>query len=143
MNKNKKKRNQSLSLTDCNQQLIYFSQISKWTFKWFLHHLKTSPFSITRFRSPHLYSQPSILQRLAIDRLELDPSFLQFQHYIRYSEPLELTATSTPLDLSVKTTPVPITPPCTPSPKTRTPLSPTPEVPSKKLKVNYCRECFN
>ncbi|KAH1008094.1 hypothetical protein HUJ04_005238 [Dendroctonus ponderosae] len=89
------------------------------------------------FRSPHLYSQPSILQRLGIDRLELDPSFLQFQHYIRYSsEPLELTATSTPLDLSVKTTPVPITPPCTPSPKTRTPLSPTPEVPSKKVKLN-------
>ncbi|CAG9762010.1 unnamed protein product [Ceutorhynchus assimilis] len=89
------------------------------------------------FRSPHLYPPPpTILQRLAgIDRLSFDANLLQFQHYVRYSEPLELT-TSSPLDLSVKTTQVPITPPCTPSPKIRTPSSPTPEVPCKKIKFS-------
>ncbi|KAL1512935.1 hypothetical protein ABEB36_002434 [Hypothenemus hampei] len=90
------------------------------------------------FRSPHLYPpQPaSILQRLGIERLEFETSFLPFQQYIRYTEPIELTSAS-PLDLSVKTSQVPITPPCTPSPKTKTPpKSPTPEVPSKKTKLN-------
>lgn len=79
-------------------------------------------------RSPHLYPQPTLLQRLSLD---LDTNFLQFQHYVRYQEPLELT-TASPLDLSLKTSQVPITPPCTPSPKIK---SPTPEVPSKKAKV--------
>ncbi|XP_050295517.1 insulinoma-associated protein 1a-like [Anthonomus grandis grandis] len=89
------------------------------------------------FRSPHFYPpQPTLLQRLGIDRLSLDTSFLQFQHYIRHTEPLELTTTA-PLDLSVKTPSTPITPPCTPSPKLKSPQTPlTSEVPSKKVKFS-------
>ncbi|KAF7279012.1 hypothetical protein GWI33_007653 [Rhynchophorus ferrugineus] len=88
------------------------------------------------YRAPHLYPhQPSVLQRLGIERFHLDPQFIQFQHYIRYTEPLELT-TSSPLDLSLKTTQVPITPPCTPSPKTKTSSSPTPDGPTKKIKLS-------
>ncbi|XP_030763337.1 insulinoma-associated protein 1a-like [Sitophilus oryzae] len=90
------------------------------------------------YRTPHLYPhQPSVLHRLAIDKFGLDPHLVQFQHYIRYSEPLELT-TSCPLDLSLKSQ-APITPPCTPSPKIKTPVdisSVTPEVPSKKIKLS-------
>ncbi|XP_066137600.1 insulinoma-associated protein 1a-like isoform X1 [Euwallacea fornicatus] len=100
------------------------------------HEMEFATFS----RPPHFYhQQQSLLQRLGIDRLDLDANFLQFQHYIRYSEPLELTTSSSasPLDLSVKTNQVPITPPCTPSPKSKTPAqSPTPEVPTKKIKLN-------
>lgn len=61
-----------------------------------------------------------------------------FQHhlqYLKYSEPLELTAC--PLDLSIKNQ-APITPPCTPSPgNKRVPETTTlsiPENPTKKIK---------
>ncbi|XP_031328412.1 insulinoma-associated protein 1a-like [Photinus pyralis] len=78
-------------------------------------------------------------------RIGLEPPLLtsnaavqHLQHhlqYLKYSEPLELTAC--PLDLSIKNQ-TPITPPCTPSPgnKRQTAITPliVPELPSKKNK---------
>lgn len=87
------------------------------------------------FRSYHHHHQPpSVLQKLGLESHLLSTTALQLQQlqYIRYSEPLELTAC--PLDLSLKSQ-SPITPPCTPSPSANKRLhqqSPTPEQPSKK-----------
>lgn len=74
----------------------------------------------------HPHYGPSVLQRLG-----LEPQLLSAMHlqYLRYSEPLELTAS--PLDLSLKNQP-PITPPCTPSPENKRAAASNPEVPCKK-----------
>lgn len=81
------------------------------------------------------YPQPTVLQRLGLEPQLLSATAVHLQHhlqYLRYTEPLELTAC--PLDLSLKNQP-PITPPCTPSPGSkRHAVSPAkaPDVPSKK-----------
>lgn len=76
--------------------------------------------------------------RIALEAPLLPPSAaVQLQHhlqYLKYAEPLELTAC--PLDLSLKTQ-APITPPCTPSPGSKRITATTltvPELPSKKGK---------
>lgn len=80
------------------------------------------------------YGPSSVFQRFTIEPQLLSATVHLQQHlqYLRYAEPLELTAC--PLDLSTKSQ-APITPPCTPSPGTKRPL-PTPvslpEQPTKK-----------
>lgn len=78
----------------------------------------------------------NLFHRYSIEPQLLSTSvqFQQHLQYLRYSEPLELTAC--PLDLSLKTSQAPITPPCTPSPGNKRPVcTPAePEVPAKKTK---------
>ncbi|XP_057656451.1 insulinoma-associated protein 1-like isoform X2 [Diorhabda carinulata] len=74
----------------------------------------------------------------SLQRLALEPQFFHLQqHFLKFSEPLELT-TTVPLDLSLKSHHnQPITPPCTPSPGSKKSRhSPTPELPVKKPKVS-------
>lgn len=77
----------------------------------------------------------NVFHRFSLEPQLLSASAIQHLQYLRYSEPLELTAC--PLDLSLKSSQAPITPPCTPSPGHKKPVCPTtePEIPSKKLKV--------
>lgn len=84
---------------------------------------RSGPFGHNVFQRYHF--EPQLLTTTA--------QFQQHLQYLRYTEPLELTAC--PLDLSLKTQ-APITPPCTPSPgnKTKTPPTVEPEVPQKKIK---------
>lgn len=83
------------------------------------------------------YGHPTVLQRLGLEPQLLSAVHLhQHLQYLRYSEPLELTAC--PLDLSLKNQP-PITPPCTPSPGYKRQTNPSeevPQVPSKKKTPN-------
>lgn len=72
------------------------------------------------------YHYNPVLQRLGLEPQLLSATALHLQQYLKYSEPLELTAS--PLDLSLKNQP-PITPPSTPSPENK---RSTPEVPTKK-----------
>lgn len=83
---------------------------------------RSGPFGHNIF---HRYSFEPILQTSV--------QFQQHLQYLRYTEPLELTAS--PLDLSLKSQ-APITPPCTPSPgNKRTSVTPSePEQPVKKIK---------
>lgn len=74
------------------------------------------------------YHYSPVLQRLGLEPQLLSATAIHLQQYLRYSEPLELTAS--PLDLSLKNQP-PITPPCTPSPENKRAAS-NPEVPTKK-----------
>lgn len=99
------------------------------------------------YRPYHYAQQPTVLQRLGLEPQLLSATAAHIQQqlqYLRYTEPLELTAL--PLDLSVKSQ-APITPPCTPSPvnNKRQTTSPSavavattnsvpPEQPSKKIK---------
>lgn len=86
----------------------------------------------------HHYTPSTVLQRLGLEpQLLSATAAIHLQQYLRYSEPLELTTSSTttasPLDLSLKNQPssAPITPPCTPSPENKR-VACTPDVPTKK-----------
>lgn len=90
------------------------------------------------YRPYHYPAQPSVLQRLGFEPPIFSATAVLQQHlqYLRYTEPLELTAC--PLDLSTKSqAQAPITPPCTPSPGQKRQVLPitTPEVPLKKPKT--------
>lgn len=83
---------------------------------------------------PYNYSQPSVLQRLGLEPQVISATAFHIQQqlqYLRYAEPLELTAC--PLDLSVKPQ-APITPPCTPSPGTKRPAATPPNIPEQPPK---------
>lgn len=73
----------------------------------------------------------NLFQRYSFEPL-IHTTQLQHLQYLRYTEPLELTAC--PLDLSLKNQ-APITPPCTPSPGNKRTVTPTPEQPIKKIKT--------
>lgn len=83
---------------------------------------------------PYNYSQPSVLQRLGLEPQFISATAVHIQQqlqYLRYAEPLELTAC--PLDLSVKSQ-APITPPCTPSPGSKRQAATPPTVPDQPPK---------
>lgn len=83
------------------------------------------------------YNNSAVLYRLGLESQLFSTTNLHLQNhlqYLRYSEPLELTAC--PLDLSLKTQ-APITPPCTPSPvNKRAASSPVAAPELKKSKIS-------